>query len=266
MNRDFGTACSDLVLCVTSYVCSHLVYTYSNSYSSSSSGSPSSSSSSQSSYSKGGTKLYHITIDYSLEPAIKSLFYVQCAALIGVIRFALIPRGQLIVLGHNLLTVLGQQLSISLLGLSYFLLTFRSSSISRYFKNNFNEIFTSFERTLLIIIILGHLLNIQYVDKVIPILFGLIPIIITIIIAQNLNIFICGFMSLITMVFAITVLQQQNYRRNRFFKIRSVHWFHISSSISIYLHVITLINISNGGNTSFYDCFTLNFSTISTIN
>eukprot|EP01083_Nonionella_stella_P075676 205807_1 len=245
MNRDFGTACSDLVLCVTSYVCSHLVYTYSNSYSSSSSGSPSSSSSSQSSYSKGGTKLYHITIDYSLEPAIKSLFYVQCAALIGVIRFALIPRGQLIVLGHNLLTVLGQH---------------------RYFKNNFNEIFTSFERTLLIIIILGHLLNIQYVDKVIPILFGLIPIIITIIIAQNLNIFICGFMSLITMVFAITVLQQQNYRRNRFFKIRSVHWFHISSSISIYLHVITLINISNGGNTSFYDCFTLNFSTISTIN
>eukprot|EP00483_Globobulimina_turgida_P003066 UN03071 len=71
-------------------------------------------------------------------------------------------------------------------------------------------------------------------------------------------------MSLSTMIFAIIILQQANYRNNRWFKIRSVHWFHILSSISIYFHVITLINLSNGGHTTFYDCITLNFYTYKT--
>eukprot|EP01084_Bolivina_argentea_P311341 538904_1 len=248
MNRDFGTACSDFILFTTSYICTHLVYTYSDNKLSDN----------QLSHHKH--ELYEIRIEF--EPALKSLFYVQYASLIGAIRFALIPRGQLIVLGHNLMTVLGQQLSISLLGLSYFLLTFNTSSISQYFKNNFNDTFTSFERTLLIVIILTHLLNIQYVDKIIPIFFGILPIIITILIVQNLNILICGIMSLSTMIFAIVILQQSNYRNSRLLKIRSVHWFHILSSISIYLHVITLLNLSNGGNTTFFNCITLNFATI----
>lgn len=193
MDRDIGTACSDLVLYLTSYICSGLVYSYSSS---------SSSSRDESSY--------HI-IGIEFEPAIKSLFYVQYAALIGVIRFGIIPKGQLIVLGHNLMSVLGQQLSISLLGLSYILLTFPTSSICQYFISNFNEIFTSFERTLLIIIIIAHLLNIQYIDKIIPMFFGIIPIIITIIIfAKNFNIFLCGILSLSTMCFAIIIFQQKN--------------------------------------------------------
>ena len=197
MNRDFGTACSDLVLCITSFVCSQLVYNYS----------------SHSNNEKGANplKLHQMSTNrISFEPALKSLFYVQYAALFGFVRFALIPRGQLVALAHNLMTVLGQQLSVSLLGLSYFLLTFPKLSISKYFIANFNEIFVSFERTLLILIILAHLLNIQYVDKIIPICFGIIPIIITILVAQNENIFYCGIMSLSTMSIAIIILQQQN--------------------------------------------------------
>ena len=188
MERDIGTACSDFILCITSFFCTNLVYKYSSSPSSA----------------------QQLVYSIEFEPAIKSLFYVQYASLIGAIRFGIIPRGQLIVLGHNLMTVLGQQLSISLLGLSYFLLTFRSSRICQYFISNFNEIFTSLERTLLIIIIIAHLLNIQHIGKVIPLLFGITPIIITIIITQNFNIFLCGIMSLSTLCCAIMVYQQKN--------------------------------------------------------
>merc|ERR1712154_114594 len=184
-------------------------------------------------------------------------------ALFGFVRFALIPRGQLVILGHNLMTVLGQQLSLSLLGLSYFLLTFPKLSMSQYFISNFEEIFTSFERTLLLVIMLAHLLNIQYIDKIIPICFGITPIIITILIAENQNIFLMAILSLTTMSIAIIILRQPNYRSNFFLRIRNVFWFHILSSISIYFHCISLIAMSERNEQryiSFYDCITFNFT------
>mmetsp|Transcript_15890 Transcript_15890/g.25200 ORF Transcript_15890/g.25200 Transcript_15890/m.25200 type:complete len:265 (+) Transcript_15890:36-830(+) len=257
--RDFGTACSDFVLYLTSYICSQLVYQYS---SHSSHVQSHGHSSHVHSHSYSIWQSGHFTILIEFEPAVKSLFYVQYAALIGVIRFGLIPRGQLIVLGHNLMTVLGQQLSISLLGLSYFLLAFPSLSICKYFVSNFNEIFTSFERTLLIIIILAHLLNIQYIDKAIPFIFGILPIVVTIVIAQNFNIFVCGLLSLSSMTLAIYLLHQHNYRRSKLLNIRYVHWFHLLTSLSIFCHTLTLINLANNGILTLWECLTLNFASI----
>lgn len=248
MSRDISRSASDFVLSIAAYFCSQLVYHYSYPISTDLNGE--------------GHGHYRITIEF--EPALKSLFYVQYAALIGAIRFALIPRGQLICLGHEIMTVLGQQLSLSLLGLSYYLLAFPSSTICRYFVSNFNDTFTSFERTLLLLIIVVHLLNIQYVDKAIPILFGFVPIAVVIVSVPNWNVTTMGFMSLCATTFAVVILRDGGYGQTKALRIRYVHWFHVTSILSIYLHVITLINLSHAHTQrlSLYDCFTLNFLSV----
>jgi len=251
MSRDFSRSASDFVLSIAAYFCSQLVYHYSYPISP------------PELIGDGhGPGVYRITIEF--EPALKSLFYIQYAALIGAIRFALIPRGQLICLGHEIMTVLGQQLSISLLGLSYYLLAFPSSTICRYFVSNFNETFTSYERTLLLLIIVVHLLNIQYVDKAIPIVFGFVPIAVAIVSIPSWNISICGIMSLCTTTSAVLILRDGAYGRTKMLKIRYVHWFHVLSIVSIYLHVTTLINLSHTHREglSLYDCITLNFTSL----
>jgi len=250
MSRDIARSVSDFMLSFVCYFSSQLVFQYSYPMSKDWNG-------------EGNVNgVYRITIEF--EPALKSLFYIQYAALIGAIRFALIPRGQLICLGHEIMTVLGQQLSISLLGLSYYLLAFPSSTICRYFVSNFNDTFTSFERTLLLLIIVVHLLNIQYVDKAIPILFGFVPMVLVAVTVPNWNVSICSVMSLCTTAIAIVVLRDSNYRRNSVLKIRYVHWFHLLSSVAIYLHVTTLINLSHAHREglSLFDCITLNFISV----
>merc|ERR1719334_128318 len=110
------------------------------------------------------------------------------------------------------MTVLGQQLSVSLLGLSYFLLTFPSWRVCVYFvaSDSFDDTFTSFERTLLLVILVVHLLNIQFVDKLIPLFFGITPIALCMLSAHNRDVFACAALSLATMVAAIVILRAKN--------------------------------------------------------
>ncbi|ETO25246.1 hypothetical protein RFI_11890 [Reticulomyxa filosa] len=151
-------------------------------------------------------------------------------------------------------------MGLSLLGIEYIILSFPHSWITHQFlKLHLNTTIDSIEVYLLMIVLFCYCLNIQMVDVLIPLCFGFVPIILCIFFCGKWNVFVLGAIALSLLLSSIIIVRYP-LRRNTLCGIRSIHWFHLLLSFSIYFHTIALINLSLGGEIPLWDSFTTNFS------
>ncbi|ETO30717.1 hypothetical protein RFI_06401 [Reticulomyxa filosa] len=167
---------------------------------------------------------------------------------------------RLIPLLHRIAIVLSGQVGLSLLGIQYILLTFPQSWITHHLlKLHQSTTINVIETYLLILVLFCYCLNIQLVDILIPLCFGFLPILMCIFICGKWNVFILGGIGIALVLSSVIIVRDDPGRRNRLWGIRSIHWFHLLLSFSIYLHTITLMNLSLGGDISLWNSFSRNF-------
>ncbi|ETO31738.1 hypothetical protein RFI_05383 [Reticulomyxa filosa] len=186
--------------------------------------------------------------------------YLMLASFLGTLRFSGLQHVKLIPLLHRIATVISGQVGLSLLGVQYILLSFPQSYITnKLFGLHLDSTIHRIEVSLWILVICCYCLNIQMVDILIPLIFGFVPILACIFICGKWNVFILGAIGISLVLSSVIIVRDDPKHRNTLCGIRSIHWFHLLLSLSIYVHTITLINLSLGGEVSVWDSIAFKF-------
>lgn len=136
-------------------------------------------------------------------PGKRGLYLILLSSFMGVLRYSICYRIRAILLIHKWCSRLSTQVGIALIGLQFVVISFGNSFIGKYLTNSFEiETYGPIEKTLFTIVVFANLLHIQHVDSVVPTLFGILPIIISVFV-NGINVFITGIFAVITTVSAI---------------------------------------------------------------